>query len=289
MDKLDFNGIKFGFHLSIAGNISNAPKEALSMGYGTFQIFVSNPRSWNVKAIDENSALEFKKIAHAFKKNIFAHAPYLANPSSTKIEILKKSIDLLKGNIDNCSMLGIPYLVVHIGSHLGSGYRAGINSILKSIPNVLDNTDNNVTILLENSSGYKNSMGSKINEIAEILENINSERVGVCIDTCHAFAAGYDIRTHDGMNLFMSEIDNGFGFEKIKLIHLNDAKFDCNSGLDRHWHIGLGKIGAEGFSNFFKMNKIKSKCFVMELPIDEYGDNNKNLTTIKSIIHSIKN
>lgn len=289
MNKLDFNEIKFGFHLSIAGNISNAPKEALSMGYGTFQIFVSNPRSWNVKTIDEYSALEFKKIARVFKKNIFAHAPYLANPSSPKIEILKKSIDLLKGNVDNCSMLDISYLVVHIGSHLGSGYNAGVDSIAKSIPKVLDNTDDNVTILLENSSGYKNSMGSKINEIAKILENINSDRVGVCIDTCHAFAAGYNIRTHEGMSLFMSEIDNSFGFEKVKLIHLNDAKFDCNSGLDRHWHIGLGKIGTEGFSNFFKMNKMKSKCFIMELPIDEYGDNSKNLNAITSIIGGIKN
>ncbi len=289
MTKLDFNGIKFGFHLSIAGNISNAPKEALSMDYGTFQIFVSNPRSWNVKAIDENSALEFKEISLAFKKSIFAHAPYLANPSSPKAEILKKSINLLKGNIDNCSMLGIPYLVVHIGSHLGSGYNAGLNSIIKSIPKVLDNTNNDVTILLENSSGYKNSMGSKISEISEILKNINSKRVGVCIDTCHAFAAGYDIRTPEGMRIFMSEIDSGFGFDRVKLIHLNDAKFDCNSGLDRHWHIGQGRIGIDGFTNFFKMNKMDSKCFVMELPTDVYGDNSKNLKAVKSIINGIKN
>ncbi len=282
MTKIEQNRIKFGFHLSIAGAIANAPNEAKSMHYGTFQIFVSNPRSWNVKEIDDKRAEEFKTAAKEFGKNIFAHAPYLANPSSPDKEMLEKSINLLKGNVANCSKLEIPHLVVHIGSHLGKGYDMGIKSIVYSIRNVIDNSDDNVAILLENSSGYKNSMGSNMIEISDIIKRIDRSRVGVCIDTCHAFAAGYDLRTND-VDRLMNEIKNGFGLDKVKLIHFNDAKFDCSSGLDRHWHIGKGMIGMEGFRNFFSRNKIKSDCFVMELPIDKYGNNEQNLSIAKEL------
>ncbi|MCL5093309.1 MAG: deoxyribonuclease IV [Candidatus Marsarchaeota archaeon] len=267
--------IRYGFHMSISGSISNAALHAGEKGYGAFQIFTANARSWKANRVDESEGKKFFKYSKKFDSIPFAHAPYLCNPASPKQDTWEKSIELLIGNMENCKALGIQSIVVHMGSHVGSGREAGIERITEFSKRVM-RAAGSVRILFENSSGYTNSLGSSFNEMAEIMSAANSKNIGICIDTCHAFAAGYDMRTENGVKSMFEEIERSMGLDKIGLIHLNDAKFDLGSGLDRHWHIGRGFIGEHGFVNLFKSGYLNDKCLIMETPENGEGDDSSN-------------
>lgn len=275
--------MRLGFHLSIAGALSNAPKEAALEKYGAFQIFTTSSRSWKNSQIDPKDKDEFIKCTRASDLKPFSHIPYLCNPASTSRDVYEKSKDMLLNNMMNCEMLGIEFLVIHLGSHLGKGVDIGIGNICDAISFVSGKTQN-VTMLLENGSGYKNCVGSKFSEIGRIIDTVGPDKVGVCFDTCHAFAAGYDLRDDGAVNDTMDEFDDSIGISRLMLTHLNDAKFPLGSGLDRHFHIGKGYIGIGGFSSLFKSKAFKSGSFVMELPEDEEGDHGSDLRTVKSII-----
>jgi deoxyribonuclease IV len=262
--------IRIGFHLSISGDIANAPLEAKQSGYTAFQIFTSNPRSWKQKIIDDEAAQRFKDAVKSSNAEPFAHMPYLCNIASSKEEIFEKSMIMLIENMKNCDKLGIKYLVLHIGSHTGSGEEKGRANMIRGLNTVINKAE--VSILLENTAGYKNSMGSKFEDIGKIIDAVDSDKLGMCLDTCHAFAAGYDIRSEKGVDRLCREIESYVGFNKIHLIHLNDSKFDLGSGKDRHWHIGKGYIGEDGFVNLFKNKNFKNGAFVMETPYFEGAD-----------------
>ncbi len=274
--------IRFGFHLSIAGGVSNAAITAKRHHYGTFQIFVSNPRTWKHSAIDEKEALLFSEIMKKTGAIPFAHVPYLCNPSSSSEAMLKKSLNMLVSNMQSCALLGIKGLVVHMGSHLGKGEEHGRKKITETLGKALAAAPD-VRILLENSAGYRNSVGSSFEETGMVLDKFDSDAVGVCLDTCHAFAAGYDLRTKESIDKVCNEFEDNIGFKRLGLVHLNDAKYELGSGLDRHWHIGKGNIGIKGFAELLRNRNFHDRCFVMETPINSEGNETTNMAAAKKI------
>ncbi|MGZ5500551.1 MAG: deoxyribonuclease IV [Nitrososphaeraceae archaeon] len=193
-----------GFHVSITGSISNSIKNAESIGCSAFQIFTRNPRGWRAKSLEMNDVKEFKsKINDSYidKNDVVVHIPYLPNFAAPDGESYNKSKDVLAEEIIRCFELDIPFLILHLGSHLGFGEKNGINQIVNACNFALDNFHSShrrhlrLNILIENSAGQKNSIGSKFDEIGYILETLNNKKFGVCFDTCHAFASGYDLRT----------------------------------------------------------------------------------------------
>ncbi|MEM4283161.1 MAG: deoxyribonuclease IV, partial [Candidatus Caldarchaeum sp.] len=208
----------------------------------------------------------------------------LPNIASPKKLIYEKSVKSLVAELERCGLLGIDLLVVHIGSHLGEGIEKGIENVAKAVNTALDKVENNVKILLENMAGQRNSCGSRFEDIAQILSKIkNRSRVGVCLDTCHLYAAGYDIKNHAAVEATLSKFDEIVGLEKLYAVHLNDSKGGLGSGLDRHEHIGKGYIGDEGFKAFINHPSIRDKPMVIETPEDEAGDYSTDLRKLRSL------
>jgi deoxyribonuclease IV len=277
---------KAGFHVSIAGGISNSVDNALKSGCNAFQIFSRNPRGWAAKPLEEEEAKKFQtKLANSKiqRSSVCVHMPYLPNLSSPDSELYNKSINSLACEIKRCGILSIPYLVIHLGSHLGKGSDNAISQIVKACSFALDHYKssstqygNSVTILFENSAGQKNNIGSKFEEIRLILDKLNSSgEFGVCLDTCHAFAAGYDLHTEDNVNATIDQFNNIIGLKELKMVHLNDSKDKINSNRDRHEHIGFGNIGKEGFKALFKHKAIMRLPLIMETPNDDKCDDLK--------------
>ena len=182
-----------------------------------------------------------------------------------------------------CGQLNIPYVVTHLGSHLGHGKETGFERIVSAVNASLSEVRNHVTLLLENTAGTKNSMGSSFEDIKFIIDRIDeSERVGVCLDTSHAFAAGYDLRTGEAVEDNINEIDEVLGFERLRLVHINDSKGDLNSKIDRHEHIGLGKIGEEGFRNILKSGLGKLPL-ILETPVDGRRSDSENMEQVRKL------
>jgi deoxyribonuclease-4 len=259
----------------------NAPDEAKRMGYRAFQIFASSPRTWDVTKIPQADAEKFAELRQGI--NVLAHIPYLCNPSTSNPEVYSKSLTILKGNMANCAQLGVEEVVIHLGSHLGKGVEYGKERTIKLISSALGSVKG-VGILLENSAGYTNCVGDNMKDIGDIIKGLKSDRVGMCLDTCHAFAAGYELRTKEGVSKLANEIDEYIGAERMRFVHLNDAKADIGSGLDRHYHIGKGKIGVEGFKQIFSNKLFRQGNFVMETPEDEVSDDKKNMKELQRIL-----
>jgi len=214
---------------------------------------------------------------------VFAHMPYLPNLASPRDEIYQKSVKTLSSELERCKQLTIPYLVTHLGSHLGAGMQKGFTRLIDGINQAFKGTSRDVMLLLENTAGTRNSMGSHLEDIQHIIELLSHpERVGVCFDTSHAFAAGYDLRTKEKVEVTVKEIDETIGFEKLKLVHLNDSKGDYNSHIDRHEHIGMGKIGEEGFRNILG-SRLGELPLIMETPIDDRRSDVGNLQKVKDL------
>ena len=275
--------IRLGFHMSIAGSVANSARDAAALGYSAFQIFTTSSRSWKHNRPGHKDAEEFRSIVDQYGMAPNAHVPYLCNPSSPDNETRKKSLAMLVANMENCNDLGIKHLVVHMGSHLGKGTEAGLSNLADTVASALDSVDK-VSILLENSAGYTNSVGSSFSEIGRAIKMCSSRRVGLCLDTCHAFAAGYDLTTPDAAKAAFEEMRKHVGEDRLMLFHLNDAKFPLGSGLDRHWHIGKGFIGEKGFLNIFSEKLAGSSTFIMETPENAEGNDASNLAATERII-----
>ncbi|MCK4318336.1 deoxyribonuclease IV, partial [Candidatus Bathyarchaeota archaeon] len=199
---------------------------------------------------------------------VFSHMPYLPNLSTPNPVNYRKSVDTLITEIRKCNQLGIRYLVTHLGSHLGSGPDRGIERIVEALNHVNTVFDETPIMLLENTSGKKNEVGSTFNEISQIIERAESDSVGVCLDTCHAYTRGYNIATRQGLAEALDELDSHIGLGRLHLVHLNDARDPLGSRLDRHEHIGLGNIGEEGFRVILN-SVLREFPMVMETPVDE--------------------
>jgi deoxyribonuclease-4 len=212
------------------------------------------------------------------------HMPYLPNLASPKPEIYEKSIDTLAAEFDRCGRLKIPYLVTHLGHHLGDGIAGGRMRVIKAISETLGKADNEVMLLLENTAGEKNSVGSSFEHIQGIMDELEFPgRIGICFDTCHAFAAGYELRTDEGLSETLAQFDEQVGIKNLKVIHLNDTKGDRGSGLDRHEHIGMGFIGEDGFRRILHNKAFSSLPLVCETPVDERRDDRGNIEKVREL------
>lgn len=275
--------MKIGCHVSIADGIDRAVDRAAEIGCNTFQLFTRNPRMWKHKELTEEEIEAFKdKVNQTSIEPVFSHVPYLPNLSSSNPEPYKKSVATLRLELNRCNQLNIPYVVTHLGSHLGEGVEKGKTQIVNAIETATSELDYYPMILLENTSGKKNEVGSTFTEIGEILEKVTTSNVGVCIDTCHAYARGYDITTEEGLSKTIDEIEKHIGFNRVKLVHLNDSKGELGSRLDRHNHIGLGYIGEEGFVNFLN-SPFREKPLILETPVDEMRSDRDNVEKVREL------
>lgn len=285
--------LKLGVHVSISGGISNSVDNAVKIGCSAFQIFTRSPRQWNTRQLIPSETDMFKeKLGNSpiDPESVVVHMPYLPNLSAPSGEMYEKSISVLTDEITRCNMLDIPYLVIHLGSHLGRGRKNGIdqlvNACTKSLQYYSDRglPKNRVKILLENSAGQKNSIGSQIEDIQSIFNILGKNDYGLCIDTCHLFAAGYDLSTESSVSTLFENIDNNLGIENIKIIHLNDSKGEMGSNLDRHYHVGLGKIGESGLRHLINYKKLNKVPFIMETPIDSIRNDLDNIEFVRNTL-----
>jgi deoxyribonuclease-4 len=278
------NGMRLGLHLSIQGSIDLVVDRGLERGCTTFQMFSRNPRGWHSKKLTSEEGENFRAKLRASRIwPIFIHTPYLLNLASPKDEVYAKSVDLLKDELRRAAELGVPYVVTHLGSHLGYGKMNGFRRIVGAVNDSLSSVENEVVLLLENTAGTKNSMGSSFEDVEHILSRIEiKERVGVCFDTSHAFAAGYDLVSRGAVDHTLQRFDELIGLERLKLVHLNDSLGGLGSRLDRHEHIGLGRIGEQGFKNILQ-SRLGQLPLILETPIDGRRDDLGNLEKVREL------
>ncbi|WP_067957371.1 deoxyribonuclease IV [Nitrosopumilus sp. Nsub] len=276
--------MQVGCHVSISGSIDKSVDNAVERECSAFQIFTRNPRGWHAKDLTKEDIDLFKSKLKASKIDRLAtcaHMPYLPNLATPKDDGFEKSVKTLINEVERCAQLGIPYLVTHLGSHLGTGEEAGIKKLVKALTKA-GQTKNDVKILLENTAGQKNSVGSDFQQLGEIFKQLKPEKkFGVCLDTCHAFVAGYDLRTEDKVKETFKEFDKHVGVKNLKILHLNDARGEIGCNLDRHYHLGLGGIGEEGIKSVVKFANKKKIPIILETPIDDDRDDFENVKIAK--------
>ncbi|MBN1761849.1 MAG: deoxyribonuclease IV [Methanomicrobia archaeon] len=280
--------VRVGVHVSIAGSIDKAVDRAQEKGCDTFQIFSRNPRGWKIKTLTETDISRF--IEKLNRTGIFPpvdHMPYLPNLAAPTDDVYTKSVAALTEELERCNALQIPYLVTHLGSHRGSGKEAGLQRIVDAIDTAfsgIGDEANGVMLLLENTAGTKNSMGGTFEDIRHIIDRLErKDRIGICFDTCHAFAAGYELRTEESLNKTLQHFDEVLGLEQLKLVHLNDAKGGLDSRLDRHEHIGLGYIGEDGFRVILNDAWLRELPLILETPVDDRRDDLGNLEKVREL------
>ena len=263
-----------GAHFSIAGGLEKALYTAAEYGCTAAQLFTKNANTWKERDI---AAAEIERFSAAIQQTgiteIASHTSYLINLAAPDKKKHRKSCAALSRELVRASQLAIPYVVLHPGAHMGEGETAGLSRIIDSIDRVLeDATELNTRLLVESTAGQGSGVGHRFEQIARIVEAVAAkDRIGVCLDTCHIFAAGYDIRTKEGVAETLSEFDRIVGLERLYLIHLNDSKKDLAGRVDRHEHIGQGKIGKEGFEAIMTEPRLRNIAKIIETPKKEGG------------------
>lgn len=276
-----------GAHESVAGGLHKAFERIESVGGESLQIFTRNQRQWKPKPLSENEVSSFKATQEAYPGMLVAsHASYLINLATAKEELLAKSVNALVLEFERCNQLGVPYVVMHPGSHGGDGVEMGLERFVAGMDKALEQGFDNVMLLIETTAGQGTGLGSLFSEIRYIREHSRfAERIGVCVDTCHIFAAGYDLRTSDGYKATMSELDEVVGLEHVKFFHLNDSKKGLGSRVDRHEHIGKGEIGLEGFRNLLNDRRFTDMPMTLETPKgDDLAEDRENLNVLRSLM-----
>lgn len=273
--------MKIGFHVSIAEGIDKSVNRALDLGCTTFQIFTRNPRSWSFSLLKDSEIEAFKeKVKRANISPIYGHMPYVSNLASPNNEVYWRSMQTLKTELERCSRLEIPFLVVHLGSRLGAGLEESMKKVAKALDYAIRDADGSVKILIENSSGAGGQIGSTFQELKQVLsESESGDVIGVCLDTCHGFAAGYEFRSLEGLESTLKSFDDFLGFELLQLVHLNDSLGEIGSKIDHHEHIGLGGIGDEGFKLILK-SPLSKVPLIMETPYDERRTDEDNMKKV---------
>ncbi len=276
-----------GAHESVAGGLHLAFDHIRSVGGEALQIFTRNQRQWKPKPVSEEEQILF---AAAWQENkalpVASHASYLVNLASGKEELVEKSITAFADELERCQLLNIPFVVMHPGSHGGDGVERGLERFTKNLDIAINRADNDVTILLETTAGQGTALGSQFEELAAILRSsANSSKLGICVDTCHIFAAGYDIRSPENYLQTMETFDQLIGIERIRFFHLNDSKKGLGSRVDRHEHIGKGAIGTEGFANLLNDPRFADHPMTLETPKGkDLQEDRDNLQTLRNLL-----
>ncbi len=277
--------VKVGVHVSIAKSLDTAVDNALKDKCDDFQIFTRNPRGWKFSPLDPEEVELFKdKLGKSGLSPAVDHMPYLPNLACPEDELYNKSTETLNAEVERCVQLGIPYLVTHLGSHLGAGREVGLQRLSAALNQATKRAKGDFQICLENMAGTKNSMGSKFEEVQEILESVKQrDRAAVCLDTCHTYAAGYDLHVEKAVEKTLARFDATIGFENLRVVHLNDSENGLGAGLDRHEHIGMGYIGTSGFKAILHHKAIRNLPMILETPIDDRRGVAGNLEAVRRL------
>jgi deoxyribonuclease IV len=278
--------LRIGFHVSISGGFSLSVQRAFELGCTCMQIFSRNPRGWTVKPMDKDDVAQFKKLREKWDIGpVFVHTNYLINLASSKSDLYEKSIEQFIIDLERTEALGAEYLVTHLGSASGQEPLWMIDRVSDALNIAMKLHQPKSTILLENTAGEKGDIGYELEQVQEVISRLkDSSRVGICYDTCHGFAAGYDVRTKRAVDALARKIDTVVGLKRLKGMHLNDCLRDYGSHVDRHWHIGEGKVGLDGFRALLNHPAFKDVPKIMETPKDTEEDDPRNMRTVKSLL-----
>ncbi len=281
-----------GAHISIAGGISKAPLRGAELGCDAIQLFVKNNRQWTCPELSETEIAKFKiNLKQTHIKIAFAHACYLINIATPDEMIYKKSCNCLLLEYIRCEMLGLKYIIVHPGSHQGAGEKSGLRRVVQALNWIFAHRPpKNVKILLESTSGKGDNIAYCFSHLREILDAVNFPRgVGICLDTCHLFSAGYDLRTAAKYEQTLTVFDNIVGLKHLYVIHLNDSKYPLGSRRDHHEHIGKGKLGIEPFRFLLNDIRLQHLPMIIETPKEQGNKMDiRNLNVLQSLLNSHK-
>jgi deoxyribonuclease-4 len=279
---------RIGFHAPIAGGLQNALLKAREHGCDTVQMFSRNPRGWRARPLTDEEVERFREVrAETLIAPVVIHCNYLVNLAAADSTILEKSRASFREEVQRGLTLGADYLVVHPGSARGACEADGIRTCAESLKAACDGLDLGAfRILLENTAGQGECIGHRFEHLREIIEACPALDLGVCLDTAHAFTAGYDIRDEDGLAATIESLERNVRLERVRAVHFNDSKADYNSRVDRHWHIGLGHIGSEALRRIARHPQLAHAAFLLETPQDEIGDDARNLGVLRSFIET---
>ncbi|MBS1850477.1 MAG: deoxyribonuclease IV [Acidobacteria bacterium] len=278
-------------HTSASGGVPNAAERAYRLGCNTFQMFSSSPRQWAQAVVQPAQCGEIQRLREKYDLHpLVIHTNYLVNLASQNEAFLKQSIEAFRGEIERALQVKADYLVLHPGSFRGADREQGLlrtSAAIAASSTGLDLVAGGLTILIENTAGAEFSLGASFDQVAEVLDRLRGlVPIGACIDTCHTHVAGYDIVSDKGFRQTLAELDATVGLKNVRVWHCNDAKAARGSKLDRHQHVGKGTIGLEPFRRLLNHPKLKHCAFIAETPIDEPGDDRRNVETLKSLVTS---
>ena len=285
---------RIGIHTSIAGGVENAAERAFRLGCNTFQIFSTSPRQWQPYSLGKKQCEAMNELRHKYDlKPLVIHSNYLINLAGTNLPFLQKSIAAFRGELERGLALCAAYLVLHPGSFRGANREEGLTRTASSIAEAcqgLDLAKGGLTILIENTAGAEYSLGGTFEQVAELLGLLRATApVGACIDTCHTHVAGYDIVSEEGRQLTLQHLQRTVGLKNVRVWHCNDAKAERGSHLDRHEHIGRGKLGLDVFRALLNDRRLKHAAFIAETPIDNPGDDLQNVEALKRLVDTKNN
>lgn len=272
---------RVGAHISISGGVEKAVERQERIGGNCGQIFAGSPRTWKVSEYEDKDGEKFSDLRDEKEQNPYViHSTYLVNLATPKDDLFEKSLNCLQSELDAAATLGVEYVVFHPGAHTGSGRETGIERIAEGIDEL--DIPENVILLLENTAGKGTTLGRSFGELRSIIEKAETEdeKLGICMDTCHAHAAGYDLSDKEGFEDMIQEIREDIGLEVLKVIHLNDSKDAKGSEKDNHEHIGEGEIGEKGFRNVLNAPEFEDKPMILETPNGSNKGYKENLEKI---------
>ena len=274
--------MRFGFHISIAGGFKNVVHRAAERKCQTIQLFSRSPRSWQYRPLDAEDIRIFRKevTAHDIRP-VFVHLPYLINLASPQKRLQRKSLSALVEGLQRSAVIGASFLIMHVGS--ATDTNKGLQRIASGINRAMARVKNKVKLLLENTAGSGHELGSDFGQLKTILDGIaDRTRIGICLDTAHAFAAGHDLRTRAQISRTLNVFDQTIGLRHLHLIHLNDTKAELGSHRDRHWHIGRGRIG-KGMHYLLHQPLLNGLPFIMETPRTNLKEDVMNMKRVKRL------
>lgn len=280
--------LRIGIHTSRAKSLENAAIIAHELGANTFQIFSASPRQWRAGLPDPVDVKRFRDARERFDlMPLVIHTNYLVNLATLDPVIREKSITAFRGELDRAAIIGAEYLVLHPGNYKGQSLNEGLAAFVLGLAESAHGFKApSLTVLLENTVGSGSQIGGRFEELRAIRDLAARETdlpIAYCLDTCHLLASGNDIATAAGLNKTVAAVDKILGLDLVKVIHANDSKGALGSHLDRHANIGEGKIGEDGFRRILKHKGLRSKPFILETPVDEEGDDRRNVEALKRL------
>ena len=277
---------RLGVHVSIEGGIEEALARASRLGCTTLQMFSRSPRGGRPPVLTDEMLQRFHRQREAAGLTpLVVHGPYIINLASPEAAMWQQSVGLYRQEYERCAQLRADYLVTHVGSHRGEGETAGVARVIDALNQTLEAREAPVMILLENTAGAGQGIGFRFEHLRDIRAGVmHPERVGICLDTAHLFAAGFPIHTETGLEETWALFEQVVGFAHLKLIHLNDSKSAFNSHVDRHWHLGEGQIGLDAMRRIVPHPRLREVPLILETPKKQPTDDPRNLATVRRLL-----